>query len=414
MNTMNEHSNHIAIVGGGIIGISSAINLRGRGFDVTVIDRDEPFTGASAYNAGAIATPEVLPLASPGMLMKAPKWLLDPNGPLAIPPSYFLRIAPWLFRFWRASTRKQVLDSVQALGALMQISLPAVERLYGQAGIMDMLTCTGALYLYESEAEFRRAKANWDLRASVGVAFDHIDGDTLRDMEPALSPHFTYATHMPNWTMVSDPLDVGQALCRHASEVGVRMVRDAVTSIQGSNVVLQQGGTIAADQIVLAAGAWSHHLARGWGEKVPLETERGYNTTIPDPGIQVTRELIFGEHGIVASGLTSGFRIGGAAELGGLQAPPNYARADSMLRKARRFLPDLKTEGGTQWMGFRPSLPDSKPVIGRSPLNPRVVHAYGHGHLGLTQGPATAELVADIVSDTTPAIDLTPFRPDRF
>lgn len=411
---MSEQNTHIAVVGGGIVGISSAINLRNRGFDVTVIDRDAPFTGASAYNAGAIATPEVLPLASPGMLLKAPKWLLDPNGPLAVPPAYFLRIMPWLFRFWRASTQKQMLDSVQALSALMQISLPAVERLYGAAGIKDKLTCTGAIYLYESEAEFRRAESSWALRASVGVEFEHIDGNAVREMEPDVSPQFTHATHMPEWTMVSDPLDVGQALCRHAETIGVRMVRDTVTTIQGSDVILAQGGRLSAEQVVLATGAWSHTLARGWGERIPLETERGYNTTIPDPGINVTRELIFGEHGFVASALTSGFRIGGAAELGGLQAPPNYARADSMLRKAKRFLPNLNTEGGKQWMGFRPSLPDSKPVIGRSPLNKRVVHAYGHGHLGLTQGPATGELVADIVSERAPAIDLVPFRPDRF
>jgi len=381
---------------------------------VTLIDRDEPCTGASGYNAGAIATPEVLPLASPGMLMKAPKWLLDPNGPLAIPPAYFPRIMPWLYRFWRASTTAQVRESAQALGALMGISLPAVERLYDRAGITSLLRRTGALYLYESEAEFRRAQGNWALRRELGVEFEHVDSATLHEMEPAIGPQFNHATHMPNWTMVSDPLEVGRALGRHAVSLGVRLVRDTVVRIGETGVELQHGGLLAADQMVLAAGAWSHRLARDWGERIPLETERGYNTTIPEPGIEVQRELIFGEHGFVASPLSCGFRVGGAAELGGLEIAPNYARADSMLAKARRFLPDLKTDGGTQWMGFRPSLPDSKPVIGRSPRHPRVIHAYGHGHLGLTQGPATAELVADIVTETKPALDLQPFRPDRF
>jgi D-amino-acid dehydrogenase len=165
---------------------------------------------------------------------------------------------------------------------------------------------------------------------------------------------------------------------------------------------------------VIAGGAWSKALAAPLGDRVPLETERGYNTTLPPGAFDLKRQLILGGHGFVITPLATGLRIGGAVELGGLELKPNYARADAMLKKAAIFLPGLKTEGGQQWMGFRPSLPDSLPVIGASLASPDIVYAFGHGHLGLTQSAATGRLVTDLLQKSTPAIDLTPFRPTRF
>lgn len=415
---MQQEPDHIVVIGAGIIGICCALVLRHRGFRVTLIDRDEPCSGTSSGNAGAIATAEVLPLASPGILAKAPRWLLDPVGPLSIRPAYLPRLAPWLYRFWRASTMSQVRQSAAAIASIMDLAMPAAERLFAQAGLSHCLRPVGALHLYESEAERQRSQWGWDLRRDMGVNFDHIDRATLVDLEPEIGPDFACATLLPDWTLITDPKDVGQALAAHAMLEGVEFARGSVQGISdidgGLAVHPDVGEAIFANQVVLAAGAWSHRLALGWGERIPLETERGYNTTIPDPGISVTRELIFGEHGFVASQLTSGLRIGGAVELGGLDAPPDYRRAQAMLDKAYRFLPGLKTDGGMQWMGYRPTLPDSKPVIGRSPLRPRIIHAYGHGHVGLAQAPATAELVADLANDTVPAIDLAPFRPNRF
>jgi D-amino-acid dehydrogenase len=168
-----------------------------------------------------------------------------------------------------------------------------------------------------------------------------------------------------------------------------------------------------ARRLVVAAGAWSHLLARQLGDKIPLETERGYNTTLPADAFDVKRQLVFPGHGFVVTPLATGLRIGGAVELGGLKRPPNYARSKAMLEKARRFLPGLKTEGGREWMGYRPSLPDSLPVIGRSRA-PNVFYAFGHGHLGKTQAAGTARLIRDLVCGETPALDLGPFSPQRF
>jgi D-amino-acid dehydrogenase len=165
---------------------------------------------------------------------------------------------------------------------------------------------------------------------------------------------------------------------------------------------------------VIAAGAWSKTLTTLLGDRIPLETERGYNTTLPPGAFDLRRQLTFPGHGFVISPLETGIRIGGAVELGGLKLPPNYARADAMLQKARQFLPGLRTDGGTQWMGFRPSLPDSLPVIGASAASPDIVYAFGHGHLGLTQSAATGRLVQQMLDRQPPTIDLAPFRPQRF
>ena len=169
-----------------------------------------------------------------------------------------------------------------------------------------------------------------------------------------------------------------------------------------------------AKQVVVATGAWSHHLAKTLGDKVPLETERGYNTTLPVGAFDLKTHLTFGGHGFVVSKIAGGVRVGGAVELGGLKLAPNYKRSEVLLRKAAQFLPKLKTESGQQWMGFRPSMPDSLPVISSTRNAPNVIYAFGHGHLGLTQSAGTAELVTSLVNGTEAATSLDAFSVDRF
>ena len=187
-----------------------------------------------------------------------------------------------------------------------------------------------------------------------------------------------------------------------------------VDSGAGVQVILNGVAPVAADQVVLAAGAFSHRIARSLGEHIPLETERGYNTTLPAGAFDLRTQITFGGHGFVVSRLSIGIRVGGAVELGGLDLAPNFRRSEAMLAKARAFLPGLKPDDGVQWMGFRPSLPDSLPAIGRARATPRVVYAFGHGHLGLTQSAGTARLVADLLTDRPPAIDIASFSPQRF
>ena len=188
----------------------------------------------------------------------------------------------------------------------------------------------------------------------------------------------------------------------------------ALQAAEDSVLLDTSGGTVTAGQVVIAAGAWSHRMTRTQGDRVPLETERGYNTTLPGGAFDLRMQLTFGGHGFVVTKLGEGVRVGGAVELGGLKLRPNFKRADVLLKKAKRFLPGLRTENGTQWMGFRPSMPDSLPVIGASSKSKRVLYAFGHGHLGLTQSAGTAELIADLATDGRPALSLDPFSPGRF
>lgn len=407
----------VVVIGAGVIGLSAALMAQARGLSVTVVDREGPAAGASAGNAGAFAFTDILPLASPGVLRKAPKWLLDPLGPLTIPPAYALEITPWLYRFWRACSPKAVAASTIAQTALMDLSRAELEPFLSATRTLPMLRKDGNLQVYESEAEFRASLPGWQARTAHGIGFQHMNAEEMAALQPGLSPRFIKGTFTPGWWSIADPKLYVQALAEHFRAQGGQIVIAEVTGLAPANgtVSIQTGGqALTADKVVLAAGAFSHRIAATLGERIPLETERGYNTTLPPEALDLRCQITFGGHGFVVSRLSTGIRVGGAVELGGLSLPPNYRRSEAMLRKAKAFLPSLKTEGGRQWMGFRPSLPDSLPAIGRSKASSQIVYAFGHGHLGLTQSAGTARIVADLLTDRTPPVDLTPFNPHRF
>jgi D-amino-acid dehydrogenase len=415
----SEAACDVLVIGAGIVGVAIALRLQQDGRAVVLIDREGVAAQASRGNAGALAFSDILPLASPGILRKAPRWLLDPLGPLTIRPSYLPRIAPWLVRFWRASLHDRVRTSTAAQAAMMDLSAVETPQMFAEAGASDMLHRDGVLHLYESDAELAASAPGWQARADHGIAFTHLrSAEAIAEFQPGLSPALMAATFVPGWMTVGDPLVVTETLARHFEQRGGRIRRaDAAALSPGTDgvaVQLRDGRNVVARRVIVAAGAWSHRLARTLGEHIPLETERGYNTTLPVGAFALKRQLTFGGHGFVVTPLDCGVRVGGAVELAGLDAPPNYARAATMLAKAKRFMPGLRTEGGTQWMGFRPSLPDSLPAIGSAAADARVVYAFGHGHLGLTQAAATARLVADILADRPPPLDLLPFRPQRF
>ncbi len=402
----------VTIVGAGVIGLSAALAAQARGLSVRVIDREGPASGASAGNAAAFAFTDIFPLASPRILRQAPKWLIDPLGPLTISPRYALTILPWMWRFWKASFADQVARSTLAQTALMAQARTALETLLARENLTSMLARRGQLQLYEGEAEFRSALPGWQTRQELGIPFEHLKGEAIAAMQPGLSERFTHATFTPGWWSISDPLDYTLALAEKVRARGGEILKAEATALTATGVETSAGHF--AGNVVVAAGAFSHRLMKTAGLAVPLETERGYNTTLAPDAFDLKLHLTFGGHGFVVSKLAHGIRVGGAVEFAGLDLPPNFSRADAMLKKACRFLPGLKTQGGRQWMGFRPSLPDSLPAIGRLPGSPHVIAAFGHGHLGLTQSAGTGEIVADLLTGTAPAMDLLPFSPERF
>lgn len=408
----------VCVAGAGIIGLSIAFRLVEAGKSVLIIDRKGMAAETSAGNAGALAFADIEPLASPGIMLKAPGWLFDPLGPLSLPIGYFPTILPWLVKFFRASLPDRVEASTAAQTALMDLSKVETERLFSAAGVDGLLRRDGALTLYEGEAAWKASLPMWEARQRHGIAFEHVSGDRLAELQPGLAKSVTHGTFVPQWLTVSDPYDVtvgiGQAAIERGAYLKIAEVRRLHEDEESVVLTLADGTKITASEVVLASGAWSHRLAETLGERIPLETERGYNTTFPKDAFDLRRQLVIPGDGFVITPLDTGLRIGGAVELGGLERAPDFRRSEVMVKKTRRILPGLKTENGKQWMGFRPSMPDSLPVIGRAPKANRVIYAFGHGHLGLTQSAATARLVRDLILGAAPAIDLTPYRSKRF
>jgi D-amino-acid dehydrogenase len=281
-----------------------------------------------------------------------------------------------------------------------------------------MLRKDGNLQVYEGEAELKASLPGWKAREEHGIEFHHLDAAGINEIQPGIAPRFTHGTFTPGWYSIADPKLYTLALADHFRAIGGSIERAEVIALRpvdgGVDVVSSGGASRRAAQVVLSAGAFSHQVARTIGENIPLETERGYNTTLPPEAFDLRTQVTFGGHGFVVTRLSTGIRVGGAVELGGLKLPPNFRRSEAMLKKAQSFLPGLKPQGGVQWMGFRPSLPDSLPAVGHARATQRVVYAFGHGHLGLTQSAGTARIVADLLTGKKPAIDIASFSPQRF
>jgi D-amino-acid dehydrogenase len=410
---------HIAIVGAGIIGLAVAYHLVKRGAHVTIVDRDPNGDKTSFGNAGGIAVTEVVPAANPRVWRHLLRWMLDPLGPLAIRATYAPRLLPWLMRFARCSTPSEMERISLALAAINSRVYDDLLPLLQDIGMASELHRHGALTVYETEEGYRRDTAEWASKRAYNIIVEELSGAEARQMEPALGPRVRRAVWTPQWSHVGDPKRLVEKLGQWLSHHGVTLRSGEVTGIlsdgkRNATLLLDGGGRLSADQVVVAAGAWSSRLLKSLGDSVLLESERGYNTTLPSPGIAVTREIIFAEHKFVATPLDCGLRIGGAAEFGGLDAPANFKRSRALLMLAQRYFPELSTSGATYWAGHRPTTPDSLPVISQSRRGENVFYAFGHGHLGLTQAATTGRLVSELISRATPSIDMTPFGISRF
>ncbi|HAW17247.1 MAG: FAD-dependent oxidoreductase [Oceanospirillaceae bacterium] len=408
----------IIVIGAGIVGISIAKALQQTGRTVTLIDRKGVALEASKSNAGAFAFADIVPLATPRIMRQAPKWLLDPLGPLSIPPAYALTILPWMMRFWRASWPDRYEASLQTQAQLMTFSQEALERQVTLVNGERFMQREGQLQLYEGLKQFNASQPVWKTRSEHGIDFQLLHcAASIAEIQPGLDTRFTHAGYTPKWLNTCDPEQWAHHIAEHfmASGGALKLANiEAIFEHPDYVSLATQDGELRAKQVVVASGAWSHKLTKTLGDHIPLETERGYNTTLPAGAFDLKTHLTFGAHGFVVTKIAGGIRVGGAVELGGLNLAPNYARAQMLLDKAAQFLPTLNTQNGEQWMGFRPSMPDSLPVIGSASKAPNVFYAFGHGHLGLTQAAGTAELVTALANGTETAISIDAFSPNRF
>ena len=404
----------VVVIGAGIVGLSCAYFLLRDGHRVVVIDRDPTGDKVSFGNAGGIGISEIVPASVPGLVWRVPRWLLDPLGPLSLRPAHLPALLPWLTRFLRAGRPSEVLRITAALAALARPAYDDLVPMMATLGLAADLHRVGALSVYETTAAFTLDRAEWDLKRRFGIVAEEISGEDARSREPALGPIVKHAIWTPQWAHVNDPKLIVDRLREWLEARGVAMIRGEATGIEGDAVRTADARRLPFDALVVAAGAWSGRIARLVGDRVLLESERGYNTTLPDPHVRLKAEVIFAEKKFVATPLAMGLRIGGAAEFAGLDAPPNFDRSRALLRLASRYFPDLNPEGGREWMGHRPTTPDSLPVIGPSPRRRNVFYTFGHAHTGLTFGPTTGRLVAEAVSGRPISLDLSPYSVARF
>jgi D-amino-acid dehydrogenase len=359
----------------------------------------------------------------PGLWRKVPGYLGDPAGPFTIRPTALFQLAPWLIRFVLAgATTGRVEAIARALAPLLADAPDRHAALAAEAGVPDLIERKGLLYLYPTRAEFEAEALAWRLRRDNGIRWVELDGAALREREPAVAPHYGFGAHVEAGAHCLDPGGYVAALARAAVARGAQPRRTAASGFRLKDgrlqAVVTEEGEIACDRAVIAAGIGSRQLARAAGDAVPLESERGYHVVVAAPEVGLKIPVMPSDGKMANTPTRAGLRAAGQVELAGADAPPDWRRAEILLAHLCRTFPGLPAqfpEGRiTRWMGHRPSTPDGLPVIGPARASPDILHAFGHGHVGLAAGPATGRAIADLVTGTAPRLPLGPFAAGRF
>jgi D-amino-acid dehydrogenase len=406
------------IIGAGIIGTALAYDLQRRGRQVVLVDRDAPGRGASYGNMASIAVTEFMPASRPAVWKQIPGWMLDPEGPVRVRPAYMPKLVPWFLRFIAAS-RPSKLRTLEEQGAVLckrvHEDLGALLR---ETGLEAELTQEGCLSLYADEAEFRADRDHIEILERFGFEHHVLTGAQARELEPELSKDIGMAVLFPRNRSLRDPYRLVLRLAEKFVTLGGRIERGEVGGFDRSGriraVILKDGRHLPADEIVIAAGAFSGRLSGMLDEPMPLETERGYHTQIMSPGIAMKHSIIWPARAFMVTPTAGGIRVGGTVEMAGLDAAPDYRRSKITVKRAQTALPNLKCADFTEWMGHRPAFPDTVPVMSASAKTPGVFYATGHGHLGVTYAATTARLMGDLITGVKPPLDMAPYRIDRF
>lgn len=409
------HHTDIAIIGAGVVGLAIAERLISEGREVTLVDPGVPGMGASYGNAGTIADYAVLPVGTPDVLRNLPSLLFDRNSPLAIRRAALPALLPWLARFAWQSLPGPAARNAANIARLLADACPNWLDLGTRIGGGEILQKRGCLYVYESKAGFAAAETDMAFRRGLGISVDLIGPEVLRQMEPGLPEVEGGAAYFPKAVFLNDPGRMVGLLAERVRE-GAEILQaraERLERMPDGVAISGPGFQMKARRVVLAAGAHSRALAAMAGDRVPLDTERGYHVEWDMAVPPVTRPTCPTARGFYLCPMKGRLRVAGTVELGGLTAPPSPHRVAKLVDGARAIFPDLP-EPSRDWMGFRPSIPDSVPVIGPSRAGAEVIHAFGHGHLGVSLAPVTARIVADLIAGRAPEMELAPYLPTRF
>ena len=415
---MNAARKKVAVIGAGIVGVSTAIWLLRDGHEVILIDRSGPGEGTSHGNGGVLASCSIIPVPVPGLLTKAPRMLFDPGQPLFLKWGYVPRLLPWLLRYLRTANETDMRRRAAALAPIIGDSLADHQALATGTGAERWLVPSDYLFLYNDRAHFEADALAWSIRKEYGFGWDILEGQAFRDYDPSYGPAIGLAVRLPGHGRISDPGRYVKDLAAHAESLGARIIKAEVEDIareDGRTTGVRAGGeTIACDAAVVATGVWSGPLAAKLGLKVPLESERGYHLELWEPSVMPRSPVMVASGKFVATPMEGRLRLAGIVEFGGLDAPPSRAPFRLLERNIRAAIPGIDWKRTVEWMGHRPSIADSIPVIGEAPGLGGAFLAFGHDHVGLTGGPKTGRIVAQLVSGAKPNIDLTPYSPARF
>lgn len=395
----------VAVIGAGIVGTSIALALRKRGVRVVLLDRGRPGYGCSFGNSGAISPASVAPLAMPGVLASLPGMLLDKESPLFLPWRYLPQALPWLLRFAASAGPATVQVSATKLAALHAGALDAHEAMASELGVPELFMRRGHLHLYPNEPSLAKDAGSWQMRQDFGFSVDRLDRAAIEQLEPGVSGQYQIGMFLADHATILDPLRYVQAMARAYVDAGGRILRSHVSALrpqQGECRIECEGEPVDErfDDVVVAAGAWSRQLVAPLGVHLNLESQRGYHVQFQGGRDVVSRTVVLADQKIFVTPMVDGLRVGGTVEFGGLRAPPDERRAavlEHIARQTFRGLEDLSTRS---WMGHRPCMPDSVPVVGPAPNHQGLWLATGHGHLGLTDSLSTARRIADGVLGT--------------
>jgi D-amino-acid dehydrogenase len=418
MSSNNNPVKEATIIGGGIIGVQCGIDLLKEGFSVTLIERDEIGAGASQGNAGVLGSGTCVPMSDPTIPMQIPKWLFDPLGPMSVQWKHLPSIAPWIIRFLLAGRMSQVKKISVALRELHKPTIDMYRALLQEAGNGELVKQNGYLHVYSGKP-FKSPPLGAVLRQACGVDIDFVDQKKVRELEPALSTRYTHGFIVNNEGFTTNPHRLVRVLGQYYQKLGGHIIKGDVKEFEFENgnpvTILTNGGRIPVKgDLIVATGVWSPEIAKCFSFNTAIEAERGYNVTLPNPGLSVSRIIMIADRKVLITPTEEGLRFAGTTEFANLHAQPNFERARKLLHVGKEVFSQLNTTDYTQWIGARPTTPDSLPLIGRLSQFNSVIFACGHGHTGLAGAPMTAKIVTALATNKSTPINTEPFDPNRF
>jgi glycine/D-amino acid oxidase-like deaminating enzyme len=409
----------VLVIGAGVVGLSVALQLQRRQFDVVVVDELPPGDGASYGNSGFLVADTAMPTSLPGTLKKVPGWLMDPAGPVSISLPYLPTAIPWLIRYLAAGKLDRVHKSSDALRELHRRTFGLWEEMLGATTLQELVHKNGQVYVWDQPAD-AAATVNIEdsLRARHNIQSQVLGREQLQTLFPGITPSVNRGLLIPGNGHTINPGLLVKVLAERLREAGGTILQERVLRIwpkvDGGWNLMTNLSNYSARQVVVAAGAWSARLLAPLGVHIPLETERGYHAVLPNPSVKLQLPILHKSGYFGVNSMEMGLRLAGTVEFAGLDAPPNIARAEMLVGQAKQLFPALQHDEPVYWMGHRPSTPDSVPVIGQFSRHSGLYACFGHGHAGLTGAPASGLLAAQLIAGEAPAFPANPYSPARF